>query len=165
MNRLIIVMGVSGSGKSLVGSHLGKLLECDFIDGDDLHPADNVERMRAGIKLDDVTRKPWLAAICESAEEHFAADSSVVIACSALKKKYRTQLRSVSGPTLFIFLNGSKDLIRGRLEKRTGHYMPPSLLDSQFGDLECPADEADVLEINIDQNIKDMLADVASRVS
>lgn len=149
MTSLIIVMGVSASGKTLVGQHIGNSLGWTFVDGDDLHPPENVALMESGQALDDETRKPWLAAICECAESHFAKGQSVVIACSALKAKYREQLRTVSGSTLFLFLDGPKDLIAKRIEAREGHYMPPSLLDSQFADLENPTAEAGVVAINI----------------
>ena len=111
MTSLIIVMGVSGSGKSLVGNYLAQQLGVEFVDGDDLHTPENVERMLVGIKLDDETRQPWLEAICHTAETHFTAGRSVVIACSALKSKYREQLRTVSCPTIFVFLTGPAAVI------------------------------------------------------
>ena len=106
-------MGVSGSGKSLVGDHLsnsidqinGQAAELVFVDGDDLHPVENVQLMRAGVKLDDQTRKPWLDAICDCVESHFAENRSLVVACSALKKQYRQRLRS-AGDVYFVFLSG-----------------------------------------------------------
>lgn len=158
-------MGVSGSGKSLVGDHLansteeinGQAVELVFVDGDDLHPVENVELMRAGIKLDDETRKPWLDAICECAESHFAQNRSLVVACSALKKQYRERLRNVSGSVYFIFLNGPEELIEKRIQARQGHYMPSSLLKSQFADLEDPTGEAGVIEIDVDQSKKEVL--------
>ena len=156
--RLIVVMGVSGSGKTVVGNHLANHLKVAFVDGDDLHPPENVQRMRAGVKLDDETRKPWLKAICQRAESHFDGGQSVVIACSALKLKYRTQLRSVSRPVVFVFLHGPQVLIQERMNQRKGHYMPSLLLDSQFADLEDPVGEAGVVAIKADQPLDAMLA-------
>ena len=169
---MIIVMGVSGSGKSLVGDHLansireinGQPVELMFVDGDDLHPVENVELMRAGIKLDDETRKPWLDAICECAESHFAQNRSLVVACSALKKQYRERLRSVSGNVYFVFLSGPQEVIEKRIQARQGHYMPSSLLDSQFEDLEDPAGEPKVIEIDIDQTKEEVLTRALEKV-
>ena len=165
-------MGVSGSGKSLVGNHLADCLgevsqpamELVFVDGDDLHPIENVELMRAGIKLDDETRKPWLDAICECAESHFAENRSLVVACSALKKKYREQLRSVSGSVYFVFLEGPEELIQERMQARQGHYMPSSLLKSQFADLENPTGEPGVVNVDISQSKKEVQAQALEKV-
>lgn len=158
MTSLIVVMGVSGSGKTVVGKHLAQRLGLAFVDGDDLHSAENVDRMRAGIRLDDVTRKPWLDAICRCAESHFAQNRSVVIACSALKSGYRDVLRTVSRPVMFVFLGGPQEVIQARMERRPEHYMPPSLLTSQFADLEDPTGETNVIAIDVDQSVAAMLA-------
>ena len=166
-------MGVSGSGKSLVGNHLAQRLpeisdlafELDFVDGDDLHPKENVELMRAGIKLNDNTRQPWLDAICQYAESHFSKDRSLVVACSALKKKYRQQLRTVSGPVFFVFLNGPMEVIQKRIQARQGHYMPSSLLESQFADLEDPAGEPGLVCIDVNQSKDEVLAQAVEKVS
>ena len=163
MTSLIIIMGVSASGKSLVGEHLASQLGWTFVDGDDLHPPENVELMRSGQKLDDETRKPWLAAICQCAESHFAKDQSVLIACSALKAKYREQLRTVSRPVFFLFLNGPQSLIAKRIEARTGHYMPASLLDSQFADLEDPTGEPGVISVDISPSKEIVLQDALEK--
>ena len=166
-------MGVSGSGKSLVGKHLADQLpaemaehtfELDFVDGDDLHPQENVERMRAGIKLDDETRKPWLEAICKYADTHFAQNRSLVVACSALKKSYRELLRTVSGQVYFVFLNGPQEVIQKRIEARQGHYMPSSLLESQFADLEDPTGEPGLVCIDIEQSKQKVLAQALNKV-
>jgi len=163
--HLVIVMGVSGSGKSLVGNHLAQHLDSAFVDGDDLHPPENVERMRAGIQLDDDTRMPWLAAICDCAESWFAKKRSVIIACSALKKKYRQQLRTVSQPVVFVFLEGSKEVILERLNQRQGHFMPAGLLESQIADLEDPTGEPNVVTVKIDQTKEAMLAEAVEKVT
>ncbi len=166
-------MGVSGSGKSLIGNHLatslpkitGQMVHVAFVDGDDLHPVENVELMQAGIKLDDETRKPWLAAICQCALSHFAQDRSLVVACSALKKKYREQLRTVSRNVYFVFLNGPQEVIQKRIDARQGHYMPSSLLNSQFADLEDPLGEPGVVNIDINQSKEDVMAQAVEKVS
>jgi len=163
-SRLIIVMGVSGCGKSLVANHLAQHFGIEFVDGDDLHPPENVARMSAGIKLDDETRKPWLNAICDCAESCFSKNQSIVIACSALKQIYRDQIRSVSCPVIFVFLSGPQPLILKRIQAREKHYMPTSLLDSQFADLEDPTAEGDVVVVNVDQAKDTMLAEAARKV-
>lgn len=156
-------MGVSGSGKTLVGINIARQLGIDFIDGDDLHSPDNVERMRSGIQLDDASRGPWLESICQIAETHFDAGQSVVIACSALKLKYREQLRSVSRQTLFLYLNGRQEVIEQRLKKRTDHYMPVGLLESQFADLENPIGEPNIIPVDIDQSLESMLEEALDK--
>lgn len=164
MTSLIVVMGVSGCGKTTVGEALSRALGIEFIDGDDLHPPENVQRMRAGLKLDDESRLPWLEAICRCAESHFANDQSVIIACSALKAKYRDQLRSISRPVLFVYLNGPQPLIAERMSRRAGHYMPVTLLDSQFAELEDPRTEPNILEVNIDQSAEQMASQALQQV-
>lgn len=158
MNRLMIVMGVSGSGKSVVGNYLSEQLKTSFIDGDDLHPPENVELMESGVPLDDESRKPWLAAICQKAEEFISRNQSLIVACSALKRIYRDQLRAVSAPVYFLFLNGDRSLIHARMVARKNHYMPPELLDSQFNDLENPKGEQRVIEIDISVSVEQMLS-------
>lgn len=172
LNSAIIVMGVSGSGKSLVGEHLassihqikGQRVEMVFVDGDDLHPVENVELMRAGIKLDDQTRKPWLDSICKCAESHFAENRSLVVACSALKKRYRQRLRNISGAVYFVFLSGPEKVIGQRIQAREGHFMPSSLLETQFADLEDPTGEPGVVEIDIDQTKAEVLTEALKKV-
>jgi gluconokinase len=154
---LIVVMGVSGSGKTCVGQYLARHLGTEFVDADDLHSAENVALMAAGQPLDDHTRKPWLASICQCAESNFTQRQSVVIACSALKESYRATLRSVSRPVVFVFLRGPQDLIHKRMNRREGHFMPASLLESQFADLEDPAGEPNVVTVEIDQPLESML--------
>ena len=147
MTHRIVIMGVSGCGKSSVGEGLAARLGLPYRDGDDLHPAANVEKMRVGIPLTDDDRWPWLDRVAEV----LATEAPVIVGCSALRRAYRDRLRAgASGPVQVIHLAGSHDLIAGRMAARTGHYMPPSLLDSQFAALELPgSDEA--LTIDIDQ--------------
>ena len=133
----IIIMGVSGSGKSTVGKLLAERIGGFFIDGDDLHPAVNIKKMKLGIPLDDIDRFPWLDNIVQSTQERMMSQS-VVVACSALKKSYRTRLSSI--PYHLVYLEGKKDKIKSRLLRRDGHFMPIDLIHSQFADLEAPED-------------------------
>jgi gluconokinase len=165
MPNLIVIMGVSGCGKSVVGAHLRAQLEIEFIDGDDLHSQQNVEKMSAGIALTDADRQPWLQRIGETAEASFALGNSLIVACSALKARYRDVLREVSHPVLFLHLRGSAELIASRLSQRQGHYMPVELLQSQFNDLEDPAGESNVISIDIQQELPKMLSSTSQQVA
>lgn len=144
---ILIVMGVSGSGKTTVGRELAQALGWSFIEGDDLHTRSNVEKMAHGIPLTDQDRQPWLQAIRDRISELLAAGQSAVISCSALKKSYRDFLTAGCGEVGFIYLKGSFELMRERLAKRKGHYMPVDLLASQFKDLQEP-DDAIVVDVN-----------------
>lgn len=138
-------MGVVGAGKTTVGSLLAQKLGWRFADADDFHPAVNVEKIRHGIPLDDADRVPWLAALRNAILDWNAKRQSAVLACSALKRKYRDQL-SVDG-VRFVYLKGDFDLIEHRLQERTGHFASESILKSQFEDLETP-DDAITVEID-----------------
>lgn len=155
-------MGVSGSGKTLVGKWLGNSTGFEFIDGDDLHPPGNIARMKSGEQLDDAARKPWLAAIVRRAEIAVANGDSLIVACSALKQSYRDQLRSIAVPVYFIFLDGSQPLIETRLKNRKGHFMPSQLLRSQFDDLQSPVGEEGVISVDIDQSVESVCQDALS---
>ncbi len=136
--RIIFVMGVSGCGKSTIGKILAQKLELPFFDGDDYHPADNVEKMRAGIPLDDADRYSWLKQLHGIASECIRQNGGV-IACSALKESYRKILtEGIIDDVRWIFLEGTFERIKERLEKREDHYMPAKLLFSQFDALEIP---------------------------
>ncbi len=132
----IVVMGVSGTGKTTVATALRDLTGRSFAEADDFHPAANVEKMRAGIPLDDDDRAPWLARLAEWMTRESDAGRSTVITCSALKRSYRDILRSASGTVFFAHLSGSAEVIAERITHRTGHFMPVSLLPSQLGALE-----------------------------
>lgn len=136
---IVIVMGVSGSGKTTVGELLADRMGCGFSDADDFHPAANVEKMRAGTPLTDDDRWPWLKALRQAIEDWEAAGESRVIACSALKDAYRDIL-SPRNDVVFVYLKGDTETIAERLKARKGHYMNPNLLTSQFAALEEPAD-------------------------
>ncbi|MCM5558870.1 gluconokinase [Pleomorphomonas sp. JP5] len=135
---IVVVMGVSGSGKTTVGGLLAERMGCGFSDADDFHPAANVEKMRAGVPLTDDDRWPWLRALRQAIDGWQADGRSRVIACSALKAAYR-DLLSPRDDVVFVYLKGSAETIAGRLRARKGHYMNPDLLESQFAALEEPA--------------------------
>ncbi len=147
--QIIIVMGVSGCGKSTIAQHLATQLQADFLDGDSLHPPSNIEKMRRGEPLDDRDRRPWLVAVRDECARRAEQHGINVTACSALKRAYRDILRG-SNDLAFVFLEGSRELIAGRMHQRTGHFMPESLLDSQFNTLEHPAQEPDVYTVSIE---------------
>ncbi len=132
-----IVMGVSGSGKSTFGKLLAKQKGIPFIDADDVHPPENIRKMREGIPLDDRDRQPWLERLAEILEEH--EQDGVVLACSALKASYRTTLTGrLSGACLLVYLRGTYDTIHRMISQRSGHFFSPDMLKSQFADLEEP---------------------------
>lgn len=137
---VIVLMGVSGTGKTAVGTRLARALQGEFVEGDDYHPPANVAKMRSGVPLDDADRQPWLQALSRQIGEWLDQDKTVVLACSALKQRYRDILVAGRAGIRFVHLKGDEALIRKRLQKRRGHYMPPSLLKSQFADLEEPKD-------------------------
>ena len=148
--RIIIVMGVSSSGKSTVGKAIGRRLHVPFLDGDGYHPPANKEKMRAGIPLVDEDRWPWLETLALALKDAAGQKGSAVGACSALKRSYREYLtEKASEPILFVFLEGSKDVIAQRIAARNHEYMPASLLDSQFATLEVPADDENVLKVSV----------------
>jgi gluconokinase len=145
MSWRIVIMGVSGCGKSSVGEALALRLGIPYRDGDDLHTAAAVEKMAAGKPLTDADRWPWLDRVARV----LAVEAPVIVGCSALRRVYRDRIRAgAGGPVSFVHLAGSRAVIAGRMAARTGHYMPPSLLDSQFATLEAPGpDEAVTVDI------------------
>lgn len=150
MSSPIVVMGVSGSGKSTVGAALAQRLRVPFADADDFHPPANVAKMSSGEPLDDDDRYPWLEAIGEWLAAHPCGG---VMSCSALKRKYRDQLREHCGEIEFVHLYGSTEVIGKRQASRPGHFMPPSLLASQFKTLEPLEPDERGVTIDVDQNI------------
>ena len=152
----LIVMGVSGCGKSTMAAALSERLGLDMVDGDDLHLPESVTKMRSGIALQDADRWPWLDRIGECLAQ--AREPGRVVACSALKRAYRDRIREQAGNVCFVFLDGDYDLVAQRMRQRVGHYMQPGLLDSQFRTLEKPqADETDVIRLPITEPVTDML--------
>ena len=152
----LIVMGVSGCGKSTMAAALGQRLGLQMVDGDDLHLTESVAKMRSGIALEDADRWPWLDRI-----GHYLAQAEGhgrVVACSALKRVYRDRIRAQAGDVCFVFLDGDFALIEQRMRQRVGHYMQPGLLTSQFQALEIPQpDETDVISLAISEPVEDLL--------
>ena len=146
---IIVVMGVSGSGKSTVGTALAAQLGCAFEDGDRLHPPENVAKMRSGHPLDDQDRAPWLAAVAARIDRWRAAGESAVITCSALKRRYREVIVGDRPEVRLVFLYGTPELLAERLAGRTGHFMPASLLDSQFAALEPPGPDEHPIAVSV----------------
>jgi gluconokinase len=159
--KIVIVMGVSGSGKTTVAEKLAAIHHAKFIDADDLHPRRNVEKMSQMIALDDDDRQPWLERVADAIYSLQHRHLSAFIACSALKKKYRDQFRSENADLRFLFLDGTYEVFLKRLNARAGHYMSSSMLQSQFETLECPVNESDVLTINANQTIEQIVDDAA----
>jgi carbohydrate kinase (thermoresistant glucokinase family) len=147
---VLVVMGVSGSGKSTVGKALAARLDWAFQEGDDLHPSANVARMSAGVALTDDDRAPWLAAVGDWIDRCIANGGGGVITCSALKAAYRRTLTKGRPAVGLVYLESSPSLIAARIAKRSGHFMPASLIDSQFADLEPPGPEEDVVVVAAD---------------
>jgi carbohydrate kinase (thermoresistant glucokinase family) len=147
---VLVVMGVSGSGKTTVGREIAERLGWPFFEGDDLHPDANVKRMEGGEPLADADRQPWLEKIRDLAARLLAEERSGVIACSALKRAYRELIREGGDAIRFVYLRGEREEIEVRIRQRENHYMPATLLDSQFDALEEPAPDEHVLEVSID---------------
>ena len=153
MTMRIVVMGVSGCGKSTVGRLLAEKLDAKFIDGDDLHPEENKAKMAAGISLNDEDRWPWLTKVGQS----LAQDEKVVIACSALKRKYRERILEEAPNTVFVHLDGSREVLAERMSSRQNHFMPVTLLDSQLATLEPLEFDEPGLKIDIDQPVENIV--------
>ncbi|MCA3322244.1 MAG: gluconokinase [Roseomonas sp.] len=154
----IIVMGVSGSGKSTIGALLAEKLGWPFADADGFHPAANVAKMASGQPLTDADRWPWLDAIAAHIATARQAAQPVVVACSALRRAYRERLRAGHNDLLFLHLAGAPEVIAKRQAARQGHFMPPSLMASQFATLEDPAAEADAVTISVLSSPHDVVA-------
>lgn len=158
---LVVVMGVSGSGKSTVGAALAQRLAVPFADADDFHPAANIAKMTVGEALDDTDRHPWLEAL--GAWLRGQDQVGGVLSCSALRRRYRDQLRAHAPRTVVLSLHGSRDVIAGRQARRTGHFMPPELLDSQFATLEpLQPDEVGVV-VDVDQSVDAIVQEYVDR--
>ena len=140
MAYAVVVMGVSGSGKTTVGQALAAELGAAFVDGDDHHSPQSIEKMAAGVALDDEDRSPWLAGLRGLMVEHLAAGTSLVLACSAMKQAYRLELAAADRRVHFVFLRADYATITPRLEEREGHFMKADMLQGQFDALEEPAD-------------------------
>jgi gluconokinase len=158
----IIVMGVSGCGKTTAGEALAWHFGVPYIEGDALHPADNVAKMASGTPLNDDDRWPWLEKIGEELKAH---PGGAVATCSSLKKVYRERLRKTAGEGLrFVFLKCSREVLEERMQARKGHFMPPSLLASQLATLEDPGGEAGVVTVNGDAGHEAIMAEIAAKL-
>lgn len=159
----IVVMGVSGSGKSSVARGVAETLGGTYLEADDLHPAENVAHMAAGKPLDDAMRAPWLERICQ--EMMACTDPIVVTACSALKRDYRSLMRRNIPSLKIVYLDGSKSLIASRMAARQDHFMPLSLLDSQFATLEIPTTDEGALHVSIAPPLVEVVAEICDGLS
>ncbi len=157
-------MGVTGAGKTLIGSRLAVALDVAFIEGDDYHPLANLALMRGGVALTDADRLPWLTALAALLAAARRDGQGLVIACSALKQSYRDLLRAADPDVHFIHLDGTPLLIAQRLAHRTGHYMPPSLLDSQFATLEPPAPDERAWTMNAEDTADAIVNAIVERL-
>lgn len=146
---VVVMMGVSGVGKTTIGTLLAERLGWGYAEGDSYHPPANVAKMRAGTPLDDADRAPWLTAIAADIDRWRAAGQGMVVACSALKRSYRDILIGGRPDVRLVRLAGDEALIRARMETRTDHYMPPSLLSSQLATLQPPGDDEEAITVNV----------------
>jgi gluconokinase len=157
----LIVMGVAGSGKTTIGKGLAERLGCRFYDGDDFHPPANVAKMAAGIPLTNKDRAAWLGALAALIQRDVRRGECGVLACSALKERYRKVLRVDASKVKFVYLKGSYDLILSRMQNRTNHYMKPTMLQSQFEALEEPSD---ALIVDIAKTPGEICDEILSRI-
>ncbi|HEX9473802.1 MAG TPA: gluconokinase [Steroidobacteraceae bacterium] len=162
--RSYVVMGVAGTGKSTVGSALALALGLAFVEGDAYHPARNVQRMAAGIPLTDADRSPWLNALAARLQEAEHAGTGLVMACSALKRAYREQLRGGAAGVTFIYLHGDRELLARRLAQRHQHFMPASLLESQLAALEPPTPDEGAWTYDISLSPRAIVASLVERI-
>jgi gluconokinase len=161
----IIVMGVSGSGKSTVGRQLAHHWSAPFIEGDDLHPSGNIEKMRSGIPLDDEDRWPWLDRIAQAFGAASVEHAIVVGTCSALRRAYRDRLRErIPVPVLFISLEADEPVLSARMKMRSGHYMPSTLLASQLATYERPDEKEGAVVFDAQAPLEDLLAQLDARL-
>jgi len=160
----LVVMGVSGSGKSTIGDRLAQRLGWTYEDGDRFHPASNVAKMSAGQPLTDEDRWPWLRAIADEIERICGAGEHAVIACSALKRAYRDILVHGRSDVRIVYLDGTQDLIASRLALRKDHFMPPGLLASQFKTLEPPDASENPVTVSIDGSVETIVDDIVRQL-
>lgn len=162
---LILCIGVSGCGKSTLAAKIARQLECEFMEADDFHSQENKAHMASGKPLTDAMREPWINAMCEHLLELKNNGKSCVLAYSGLKRAHRDKFRQLGFNTQFILLDGSKQLITKRMQSRKGHFMPTSLLDSQFSAMELPDNESDLVAISIDQPVSKVFAEAREIIS
>jgi carbohydrate kinase (thermoresistant glucokinase family) len=157
-----VIMGVSGAGKTTIGKRLAQRLGWEFLEGDRLHPPENVAKMQSGRPLTDADRAPWLAAIARGIDRWQACGARGIVTCSALKRDYRRQIIDQRAGVRLVFLDGSRELIARRIGARRGHFMPATLLDSQFAALEPPGLDENPITVPIDQPLDCIVAQIAA---
>ncbi len=157
MALVVVMMGVSGSGKTTIARGVAGHLGWDVLEGDTYHPPTNVEKMSHGIPLDDSDRMPWLHAIAAAIDAELAAGRSSIVACSALKRNYRDILIGARRDVVLVYLRGSPDLLAARVKARKGHFMPPSLLASQFATLEEPGPDENPIVVSVEPPPEDIV--------
>lgn len=163
---IYVIMGVSGSGKTTIGARLARALDVEFVEGDALHPPDNVRRMAAGIPLTDDDRHGWLLKIAARLHQAKRAGTGLVVSCSALKRRYRDLLRSAGAADVrFVHLAGPPPLLAERMKGRSGHFMPASLLESQLATLEAPAPDEHAWVCDIRKSPEAIVADLVRRAT
>lgn len=162
---IVVVMGVAGSGKSSIGAALAARHGWAFLEGDDLHPPANVARMAGGLPLTDADRTEWLAAIARRIADADRSGAGLVVACSALKRRYRDQLSAASARVLYLFLTGDRSVVATRMAGREGHFMPLSLIDSQFEALEPPQADERAIALPITLQPGELLDEVDRRIA
>jgi len=165
MKTIVVVMGVSGSGKTTVGSLLAERLGCAFQDGDDLHPRENVEKMRSGTPLTDADRLPWLQTIARRIDGWRETGDPGVVTCSSLKRIYRDILVGGRRDVALVYLKGTQALIHERLMARTAHFMPPGLLDSQFATLQEPGEDERPIVVDIGRDPPQIVCEIVHRLA
>ena len=161
---VVVIFGVSGAGKTTIGELLAQELHWKFYDADDFHPQVNIDKMERGEPLTDEDRQPWLQSLREAITRSLAANENAVLACSALKRKYRELLR-VNADVKFVFLHGSRARIADQLKQRRGHFIDPALLDSQFADLEEPESSEDMLTIELRGEPDELVEQIRQKLS
>lgn len=156
--RLFVIMGVAGCGKTSIGEGVAKVMDSNFIDGDDFHPQTNIDKMSTGLPLTDEDRWPWLETVAKALANH---KGKAFLGCSALKQEYRDYITKHAGePVSFIHLSANKELIASRMATRAGHFMPTSLLESQFKTLEVPNSEENAINIDISLSKEEVIINI-----